>query len=123
MSKRRKGRRYKRQMRQLGGQNRHHLIYQGRHFSSGYGKMLRAAFVYPLDINIHNELHNSILHDIPRPSNAEIKAMWIAYQESQETIAALNIVDACEWLMLACEDSAWRACMERQWRFLKNKLH
>ena len=104
------------------GRNRHHLIYQRRHYDRGYAKMLREAFVYELEVNIHNELHNDILHDVPRPSNAEIKAAWDTFQRDRDTIASYDIVKACEWLMLACADPAWRACMARQLDFLRSRL-
>lgn len=104
------------------GYNRHHLIYQRRHYNKGYAKMLREAFVYPLEINIHNELHNYVLRDVPRPPNAEIKAAWDAYQRDRDTIAYYDIVKGCEWLMLSCPDPAWRACMARQLDFLRSHL-
>lgn len=104
------------------GYNRHHLIYQRRHYDRGYAKMLREAFVYELEINIHNELHNAVLCDILRPSNAELKAAWDAYQRDRDTIASYDIVKACEWLMLSCSDPAWRACMARQLDFLRSHL-
>lgn len=106
----------------LHGCNRHHLIYQRRHYDRGYAKMLRDAFIYPLEINIHNELHNAILCDVVRPSNAELKAAWDAYQRDRDTIASYDIVRACEWLMLSCSDPAWRACMARQLDFLRSRL-
>lgn len=104
------------------GSNRHHLIYQRRHYDRGYAKMLREAFVYELEVNIHNELHNNVLCDILRPSNAELKAAWFAYQRDRDTIASYSIVEACEWLMLSCSDPAWRACMARQLNFLRSRL-
>lgn len=118
MSKKRRSKTSK----QLNGVNRHHLIFQGRHYNSGYAKMLRERFVRPLDIKIHNELHNAVLHDVPRPSDAQIKAMWLDYQANQEAIDQMDIVDACEWLMQEGRDQAWTACMARQWQYLKTKL-
>lgn len=104
------------------GYNRHHLIFQRRHYAHGYAKMLREAFVYDLDIGTHNELHNLVLHDVPRPSDAEIKAAWDAYEHDRDVISTYNIVKACEWLMMACADPAWRACMARQLNFLRSHL-
>lgn len=99
-----------------------HLIFQGRHYSSNYGKVLRDIFVYPLDINIHNQLHNQILHDIPKPSDLELRKMWNKYQQDCEYIKNFDIIEACEWLMMACDDPAWQGCMKRQWLFLKSAL-
>lgn len=102
--------------------NRHHLIFQRKHYRDGYAKLLREAFVYELDIDLHNELHNTILHDVPRPSGAEIKAAWLKYERERDIIAKYDIIDACEWLMQACDDPAWRACMQRQLIFLRSRL-
>ena len=102
--------------------NRHHLIFQRKHYCDGYAKLLREAFVYELDVDLHNELHNYVLHDVPRPSNVEIKAAWLKYQAERDIIATYSIIDACEWLMRACADPAWRACMQRQLIFLKSHL-
>ena len=102
--------------------NRHHLIFQRTHYRDGYAKLLREAFVYELDIDLHNELHNYVLHDVPRPSNAEIKAAWLKYQAERDIIAKYDIIDACKWLMLSCYDPAWRACMQRQLIFLRSNL-
>lgn len=104
--------------------NRHHqhLIFQRKHWSDGYAYLLRQAFVYELDIDIHNELHKHILHDIPRPSENELKHAWEVYQTNKWLIDQYDIMQACEWLMAVCEDPAWRACMKRQLIFLKSNL-
>lgn len=104
------------------GVNRHHLIYQRRHYGRGYAKMLREAFVYDLDIDIHNELHNDVLHDVPRPSDAELKEMWFTYLRHKKLIESSDILTVCEWLMTACRDPAWQACMRRQYEFLRSRL-
>ena len=102
--------------------NRHHLIFQRKHYLDGYARLLREAFIYELDINLHNELHNAILHDVPRPSDAQIKAMYDKYIAERYIIALYDITDACEWLMRSCDDPAWQACMQRQLIFLKSNL-
>ena len=117
----RRGRRI-RKLKKSHHSNRHHLIFQRAHFSDGYGYLLRQAFVYELDVDIHNELHRKMLHDIPRPSEAQLKRAWEAYQKNKWLIQYYDIIQACEWLMYACEDSAWRACMQRQLIFLKANL-
>lgn len=102
--------------------NKHHLIFQHRHYSRGYAKLLREAFVYDIPIDIHNELHNVILHDIPRPSDTEIREMYQAYISHKELIEASDVLTVCEWLATACRDPAWQACMMRQYKFLKSKM-
>lgn len=117
----RKGRRL-RKLKQSHHANKHHLIWQRRNWQNSYGFLLRQAFVYELDVDIHNELHRNILHDIPRPPEAQLKRAWEVYQANKWLIEQYDIIQACEWLMWACEDKAWRACMERQLIFLKSNL-
>lgn len=104
------------------GQNRHHLLFQGRHWNNGMAKELRAAFVYMLDINIHNELHNEVLHDIPKPPPDALKPLYLAFLAQRQEISQLDIIGATEWLTRACNDPAFKACMERQHDFLAKKL-
>ena len=102
--------------------NRHHLIFQGQHYKTGYGKLLRDAFVYELDIKIHDELHHDVLHDVPKPPESQLKAAWEAYQAYKYIIDRYGIIRATEWLLWACDDPAWRACMKRQLEFLQSRL-
>lgn len=104
------------------GSNKHHLIFQHRHYSRGYAKLLREAFVYEIPIDVHNELHNVILHDIPRPSDTEIREMYQTYISHKELFEASDVLTVCEWLATACRDPAWQACMMRQYKFLKSKM-
>lgn len=117
----RRGRRLRKKMRR-GHTNKHHLIFQRCHFSSGYGFLLRQNFVYELDVDIHNALHHDILHDIPKPSELALHNAWKAYQANKTIIDMYDIVQAAEWLAYACDDPAWRACMLRQAIYLKDAL-
>lgn len=117
----RKGRRLRKAQRSK-HTNKHHLIFQRCHFNNGYGFLLRQAFVYELDIDIHNELHKHILHDIPKPPEWQLKRAWEAYQADKWLIDQYDIVQACEWLAKACSDPAWRACMNRQLIYFKDTL-
>lgn len=116
-----RGRRIRKQQRAK-HTNRHHLIYQRTHYGTGYGFLLRQAFVFEIDVEIHNELHKHILHDVPRPPETELKRAWEAYQANKYIIDQYDVVQACEWLLWACDDAAWRACMKRQLDFLKYNL-
>ena len=73
-------------------------------------------------MDIHNELHKDVLHDIPRPPEYQLKRAWEVYQANKWLIDQYDIMQACEWLMAVCEDPAWRACMKRQLIFLKSNL-
>lgn len=117
----RKGRRLRKKQRAK-HTNRHHLIFQKSSFSDGYGFLLRNAFIYELDIDIHNELHKIVIHDIPRPPEKQLKRAWEEYRLNRWTIDRFDILQACEWLLYACDDHAWRACMARQLAYLQEKL-
>lgn len=83
---------------------------------------MRDRFVFMLDIDIHNELHNAILHDIPRPTTGGLAAMYLAAREHKDEIANMDIVQAAEWLTEACYDEPYHTCMAYQATFLKQKL-
>ena len=85
-------------------------------------KELRASFVYLLDVKIHNELHNAVLHDIPKPSPEALKALYLAFSEQRQEIDQFDIVKAAEWLTKACTDEPYHSYMAHQAKFLKEKL-
>lgn len=118
----RKGRRLRKRQR-AAHTNKHHLLFQRVHYSSGYGFLLRQRFVYELDVDIHNKLHRDILHDVPKPSEKALEAVWRAYGEHRAEVDELDIVEACKWLAGACSDNAWRACMMRQYWYLFSELY
>lgn len=117
----RRGRRLRKRQRSK-HENVHHLIFQRCHFSTGYGLLLRNVFKYDLDVDLHNTLHHDIIHDIPKPPERELKRAWEAYQANKYIIDQYGIIQACEWLIWACDDAAWRACMKRQHDFLVANL-
>jgi hypothetical protein len=103
-------------------QNKHHLLFQRKHWGDGYALLLRQAFVRDLDIDVHNDLHRDILHDMPRPAECQLKRAYERYMASKYAIDSMDILDACEWLITACDDSAYRECMKRQYWYLKSRL-
>lgn len=116
----RKERKLKKKNHQL-GKNRHHLIFYRANYTGGCAKMLRDSFVFDIDEELHKELHKHI-DGIRRPSNADIQRIWAAYREDREYVSKLGIVDACEWLMTACDDQNWQDDMYEQWLFLKERI-
>lgn len=83
---------------------------------------MRDRFVFMLDIEIHDELHHAILHDVPRPTTQGLVAMYVAAKEHRDEIRSMTIVQAAEWLSEACYDEPYHACMVCQAKFLKEKL-
>lgn len=85
-------------------------------------KILRDNFVYLLDVRIHDELHNAVLHDIPKPSPEALKALYLAFLEQRQEISQFDIVKAAEWLSKACTEEPYHSTMAHQAKFLKEKL-
>ena len=90
--------------------------------------MLRNYFVYYLDVDVHNELHNGVLHDIPRPTPEGLAALYGAFKDQK------GIIDK-EFSMLNSEqyysklasgrvlgDDPYHSCMAHQATFLKQQL-
>lgn len=122
MSKKRKAKRRTRQKRPYTGQNHHHLLFQGRHWNQDMAKTLRNSFIYLLDVKVHDELHNAVLHDIPKPSPEALKLLYLAFLEQRQEISQMDIVKAAEWLSEACKEEPYHSCMAHQAQFLKEKL-
>lgn len=104
------------------GNNRHHLLFQGRHWTTPYAKQLRTVMVREMPINIHNELHNRVLHDVPKPTEKLLETAWKDYQSQKTIIDTLGICQLILWLYDEIPDEAFRACMMVQYRFLSAKL-
>lgn len=120
MSKKRKRR--NRQKTQPTGRNRHHLLFQGRHWDSGMAKELRNYFVYYIPISIHNELHNHLLHDVPKPPPEAMKPLHLAWKEQKGILDHFGIIEALEWLEKACDYEPFQMAMRKQRNFLEQKL-
>lgn len=125
MSKKKKWKRKNRSRqanRQPRGNNHHHLLFQGRHWTTPYAKQLRTAMVREIPINIHNELHNVVLHDVPKPAEKLLETAWKDYQADKTIIDTLGVCQLILWLYDEIPDEAFRACMMVQYRFLSAKL-
>lgn len=120
MSKKRKRR--NRQKTQPTGRNRHHICFQGRHWDSGMAKELRNYFVYYIPISIHNELHNHLLHDVPKPPPEAMEPLYLAWKEQKGILDHFEIIEALEWLETACDYEPFQMAMRKQRNFLEQKL-
>lgn len=119
MSKRHKR---KSRRRNVSGSNIHHLLFQREHWVTPYAKKLRTAMVRELPVSIHNELHNEILHDVPKPAERMLEIAYHDYLEEKEIIDTLGICQLIVWLCDEIPDEAFRACMMVQFRFLSKRL-
>lgn len=117
-----KKRRKNRARSQPTGRNRHHLLFMARNWNSGKAKILRAYFVYYIPIGIHNELHNHILHDVPKPPPDALIPLYNAFEAEKATLDHLGIIEALKWLQTACDYEPFKAAMRKQADFLERKL-
>lgn len=119
MSKRHKR---KSRRRDISGKNIHHLLFQRKHWVTPYAKKLRTAMVREIPISVHNELHNEILHDVPKPSERLLEMAYHDYLEEKEIVDTLGICQLIAWLCDEIPDEAFQACMMVQFRFLSKRL-
>lgn len=118
MAKKRK----KKRNRQPAGRNRHHVLFMARNWSKGMAKELRTYFVYYLPISIHNELHNHVLRDVPKPPPEALKPLYLAFLEQKAEIDRLDVINALEWLENACAYEPFQDAIRKQHDFLEQKL-
>lgn len=122
MAKKFKKKRRKHARKPYRGTNRHHLLFQARFWDTGKTKILHKTFVYQLDIKIHDELHNAIVHNIPKPSPEGILSILNAFQEQKQEIIQFDIISASEWLTDACDEEPFHSRMQLQTLFLQERL-
>ncbi len=101
--------------------DRHHLCFQGRHWSHGYAKLLRNAFVRPIPVVYHRELHE-LLHDVPLPDGALLKEAWIKYCDDRDEIDSYGVCRALAWLYVNVPDVEFRKAIQFQLDFFTERL-
>jgi hypothetical protein len=96
--------------------DRHHILWQKRHWNNGFAYLLRNSFVRPLDISLHRHLHTQ-LADIPVPSGNLCKRAYLQYLANKEAIDQYDVARACAWLYVNIPDVAFRRAMQAQLDF------
>ena len=89
----------------LSAKDRHHICYQGRYWSCGYAKAIRNAFIRPVPIVWHRELHS-------RLSTVPVHA---------EIIDTMGVCQAIAWLYAHIPDAEFRKAMQYQLDFFSSK--
>lgn len=100
--------------------DRHHLCFQGRYWDCGYAKAIRNAFIRPVPIVWHRELHSK-LNTVPVPNNALLKEAWAKYQANRDEIDSYGVVRAAAWLYVNIPDEEFRKAMQFQVDFFATK--
>lgn len=104
------------------GSDRHHCLFQGRHWDGGYAQALRQQFVYLIPVAVHRQLHNELLHDVPRPPDDMCKTAWLEFQKNREYVESLDMLSAIQWLRVNIPYEPFQVAMQMQYLFFKGKL-
>lgn len=72
-------------------------------------------------IEWHRELH-TILHDVPLPTESELRIMWEDYQKDRDSIDTYDVVRALGWLYNHSSHEGFRWAIKTQLDFFKNKI-
>lgn len=104
----------------LSAKDRHHICYQGRYWGCGYAKAIRNAFVRPVPVVWHRELH-SRLSTVPVPNSSLLRQAWLEYQKNAEIIDSMGVCQAIAWLYVHIPDVEFRKAMQYQLDFFTSK--
>lgn len=99
----------------------HHICYQGRYWGSGYAKAIRNAFVRPVPVVWHRELHSK-LNNVPTPDGALLRQAWVEYQKNADAIDSMGVCQAIAWLYVHIPDVEFRKAMQYQLDFFSSKF-
>lgn len=105
----------------LTAKDSHHICYQGRYWDKGYAKAIRNAFVRPVPVVWHRELHSK-LSTVPVPDGALLKKAWLEYQEEKWYIDSMGVCQAIAWLYVHIPDVEFRRAMQFQLDFFASKF-
>jgi hypothetical protein len=104
----------------LTAKDRHHILYQARYWNNGYAKALRNAFVRPVPVLWHRELHQ-LLTNVPMPDGSLIRQAWVEYQAEKDVIDSMGVCQAIAWLYVHIPDVEFRRAMQFQIDFFATK--
>lgn len=120
--KKRRARNYAHKHVQPNGWNRHHLLYMGKNWDYGMAKEMRNYFIFRIPIAVHNEIHNKVLRDVPKPPPEALKPLYLAFLDERWKLDRLGVLEALEWLSARCDYEPFCEAMRIQRDFLAKKL-
>lgn len=100
--------------------DRHHICWTRASWSCSYAKAIRNAFVRPVPVVWHRELH-SRLSTVPVPNGSLLKQAWLEYQKNAEIIDSMGVCQAIAWLYVHIPDVEFRKAMQYQLDFFASK--
>lgn len=105
----------------LTAKDRHHICWTRASWDRGYARAIRNAFVRPVPVVWHRELH-SRLSTVPVPDGALLKKAWIEYQKEADIIDSMGVCQAIAWLYVHIPDVEFRKAMQFQLDFFASKF-
>ena len=120
MSKKKKKRRPRRPP--LTARDRHHICWTRASWDKGYARAIRDAFVRPVPVVYHRELHTK-LRCVPVPDETLLRSAWALYQKDSDEIDSYGVCRAAAWLYVNIPDPEFRAAMQYQIDFFTTRLH
>ena len=105
----------------LTAKDRHHICWTRASWDRGYARAIRNAFVCPVPVVWHRELH-SRLSTVPVPDGALLKKAWIEYQKEADIIDSMGVCQAIAWLYVHIPDVEFRRAMQYQLDFFASKF-
>lgn len=102
--------------------DRHHLCFTRAKWSKGYAKSICNAFVRPVPVVYHRELH-SLLHYVPVPDGELLSKAWQEYQRNADEIDRYDVARAAAWLYVHIPDAEFRKAMQFQVDFFSTRLN
>ena len=105
----------------LTAKDRHHICWTRASWDRGYARAIRNAFVRPVPVVWHRELH-SRLSTVPVPDGALLKKAWVEYQKEADIIDSMGACQAIAWLYVHIPDVEFRRAMQYQLDFFASKF-
>ena len=105
----------------LTAKDRHHICWTRASWDRGYARAIRNAFVRPVPVVWHRELHFR-LSTVPVPDGALLKKAWIEYQKEADIIDSMGVCQAIAWLYVHIPDVEFRRAMQYQLDFFASKF-
>ena len=101
--------------------DRHHICFPKSKWNKGYAKEICMAFVRPVPVVYHRELH-SIINNVPLPDNKLLANAWSEYLINKTDIDNYDICRAIAWLYVHIPDADFRHAMQFQLDFFAVRI-
>lgn len=121
MGKKRKRRTKVRRNPPLTAMDRHHICWTRASWNRGYARAIRNAFVRPVPVLWHRELHH-LMGYVPVPPWDLLRQAWVEYQREQDIIDSMGVCQAIAWLYVHIPDVEFRKAMQFQLDFFATKF-